>query len=292
MLGGRIQGSRRIPEPPELARNPYRLAVVPVVMGGTHSATGSLAGVAIVGALAPVVGADPGVVGLATGAAAGAGAALLPDLDTPGSTAGRSQGPVSRLASHGLRALSSLAWAATGTKYDDGGLDEDEDREPEKKGTHRHLTHTVPACAATGVLVWAAALHWVGAAVVLWLLISLGLRGLGQCLTGREKRELSQWTTVSVGAALATTVVMVAAPLSPVLLGTVVAVGMVVHILGDWLTPQGVPLAWPLVHRGKRWWMWRSPVAFKADAECWQETAVRWVCWSGTPACAAWAMMG
>lgn len=95
-----------------------------------------------------------------------------------------------------------------------------------------------------------------------------------------------------MGAAVAVVVVMVAAPPNPALLAAVVAVGMVVHILGDWLTPAGVPLAWPLRHRGKRWWMWRSPVAFRADAECWQEKAVRWACWSGTPLAAAWAMMG
>ncbi|MBB4931884.1 membrane-bound metal-dependent hydrolase YbcI (DUF457 family) [Lipingzhangella halophila] len=247
------------------------------MMGSTHSATGSLAGVVVAGLLG-----DAGIVELATGAAVGAGAALLPDLDHPVSTATRSQGPASRTACSGLRALSGAVFQATRTRYDDGCEDDG--------GQHRHLTHTLPACAAVGTGVWAAASHWVGAAVALWLLVSLGLRGLGQCLTGKDRRELSQWTTVSVGAGLAATVVMVAAPPAPVVLGMVVGVGMVVHILGDWLTPQGVSLAWPLVHRGKRWWMFRSPVAFKAG-DCWQETAVRWVCWSGTPLTAAWAIM-
>lgn len=247
------------------------------MMAGSHSACGSLAGVVVVGLLG-----DAGVLELFAGAAVGAGAALLPDLDLPGTTATRSQGPVSRAVCSGLRALSSAVWAATRTRYDTG--------DAEEGGAHRHLAHTLPACAVAGGLVWAAALHWVGAAVVLWLLVSLGLRGLGQCLTGKDRRELSQWTTVSVGAALATAVVMVAAPPDPVLLGTVVAVGMVVHVFGDWLTPQGVPLAWPITHRGKRWWMFRSPVAFKAG-DCWQETLVRWVCWGGTPAAALWAMI-
>lgn len=242
------------------------------MLGGTHAATGSLAGVVVAGLLG-----DAGLVELATGAAVGAGAALLSDLDHPNSTATRSQGPASRAVCSGLRSLSGVVFQGTRTRYDDGCEDDG--------GRHRHLTHTLPACVAVGALVWTVSSHWIGAAVVLWLLISLGLRGVGQCLTGRDRRELSQWTTVTVGAAVAVVVVMVAAPPNPVLLAAVVATGMVVHIFGDWLTPAGVPLAWPLVHRGKRWWMFRSPLAFRAG-DCWQETAVRWVCWGGTPVAA------
>ncbi|MBB4931356.1 membrane-bound metal-dependent hydrolase YbcI (DUF457 family) [Lipingzhangella halophila] len=254
------------------------------MMASSHSATGALAGVATTGAIAPLLGSTTDVVTLAVGAAVGAGAALLPDLDHPEATATRSQGPITAWACTGLRALSSAVWMATRTPADYGGYQDG-------AGAHRHLTHTLPAAVVAGVLVWAAALHSYGMAAVLWLLISLGLRGLGQCLTGRDRRSLSQWTTVSLGAGLATVVVMVVAPPAPSLLGAVVAVGMGAHILGDWLTPQGVPLTWPLRRRGKRWWMYRSPVAFKADDECWQEKAVQWVCWSGTPLTAAWAIV-
>lgn len=249
-------------------------------MAGSHSATSALAGVALGAA------AGGGLVELAWCGLVGAGAGLLPDLDHPEATATRSQGPVSGAACAGLRGLSRLVWRATRTKYDDGGLDD------EARGAHRHLTHTWPACAAAGVLCGLASLHAAGAAVVLWLLVSLGLRGLGQCLTGRDRAALSSWLTVSLGALLIVGVTMGVAPPNPVLLGAVVAVGAWVHVLGDWLTKSGVPLAWPLCVKGKRWWMFRSPLGFRADADCWQERAVRWACAVGVPALGAWAIMG
>lgn len=249
-------------------------------MAGSHAASGCLAGVLVAGLTS-----DVGVVGLACAGAVGAGAALLPDLDHPASTASRSQGSVSRALCRAVRALSRTVWAATRTERDDGGY-------RDGTGAHRHLTHTLPAALVGGLLVGGVAgVHWVALAVVLWLLVSLGLRGLGQSLTGRDRASLSQWTTVSVGAALVVAVVMAVGAPHPVLLGLVVAAGWWTHVLGDWLTRAGVPVAWPVAVRGKRWWMWRSPLGFRADADCWQETAVRWGCWIGSPAAAAWTMM-
>ncbi|GAA4928560.1 metal-dependent hydrolase [Streptomonospora halophila] len=248
------------------------------MMGGTHALTGALAGVALGAA------AGGGLVELVWCGLVGAGAGLLPDLDHPEATATRSQGPASRAVSRGVRALSSAAWRVTRTPRDDGGY-------RDGAGAHRHLTHTAPACAAMGVLAGLGALHSWGAAVVLWLLVSLGLRGLGQCLTGRDRAALSSWLTVSLGALLITGVVAGVAPPHPVLLGAVVAVGAWVHVLGDWLTSQGVPLAWPMRVRGKRWWMHRSPLPFRAG-NVWQERAVRWACAVGVPALTAWAIIG
>ncbi|MDT0302871.1 metal-dependent hydrolase [Streptomonospora wellingtoniae] len=247
------------------------------MMAGSHASTAALAG-AVLGAAA-----GGGLVELVWCAAVGAGAGLLPDLDHPEATATRSQGPVSRAACRGVRALSSAVWAATRTPADDGGY-------RDGSGAHRHLTHTAPACVAAGLMCGAVAVHPAGAAVVLWLLVSLGLRGLGQCLTGKDKAELSSWPTVSLGALLITGVVVGVAPPNPVLLGAVVAVGAWVHVLGDWLTRQGVPLAWPVRVRGKRWWAFRSPLSFAAG-DVWQERAVRWACAVGVPALGAWAIM-
>ncbi|GAA1766372.1 metal-dependent hydrolase [Streptomonospora arabica] len=249
------------------------------MLAGSHAATGALAGVAL-GAVA-----GGGLVELMWCAAVGAGAGLLPDLDHPESTATRSQGPVSRAVSRGVRALSSAVWRATRTRYDDGGY-------RGGAGAHRHLTHTAPWCLLTGFTAGVVSVHPASGAVVLWLLVSLGLRGLGQCLTGRDREALSSWLTVSLGALLIVGVVVGVAPPHPVLLGAVVGVGAWVHVLGDWLTRQGVPLAWPLKVRGKRWWMHRSPLAFAADADSWQERAVRWACSVGVPALTAWAIMG
>lgn len=249
------------------------------MLAGSHAATGALAGVTVGAA------AGGGLVELVWCAAVGAGAGLLPDLDHPGSTATRSQGPASRAVSRGVRALSSWTWRATRSPRDDGGY-------RDGTGTHRHLTHTAPACVLTGFTAAVLSVHVYGAAVVLWLLVSLGLRGLGQCLTGRDREALSSWLTVSLGALLITGVVVGVAPPHPVLLGLVVAAGAWVHVLGDWLTSAGVPLAWPLRVRGKRWWMYRSPLAFNADADSWQERAVRWACAIGVPALALSAIIG
>jgi membrane-bound metal-dependent hydrolase YbcI (DUF457 family) len=41
-----------------------------------------------------------------------------------------------------------------------------------------------------------------------------------------------------------------------------VGLGCAVHIWGDWITRQGVPLFGPLLKfRGKRWWNFRPPLA-------------------------------
>lgn len=39
-----------------------------------------------------------------------------------------------------------------------------------------------------------------------------------------------------------------------------VTAGCLTHIFGDWLTKEGVPLAWPLSVGGRRWHHFRSPV--------------------------------
>ncbi|GAB3488892.1 metal-dependent hydrolase [Nocardiopsis coralliicola] len=58
------------------------------------------------------------------------------------------------------------------------------------------------------------------------------------------------------------------------LLGLTVAVGSLTHIVGDWLTKSGVPLAWPLQVRGARWHMLRSPLPF-VTGDSWAEASIR-----------------
>ncbi|WP_258862101.1 metal-dependent hydrolase [Marinitenerispora sediminis] len=109
--------------------------------------------------------------------------------------------------------------------------------------------------------------------------MSLGLRGLAACVPGGWKFTRS-WPAVSLlSAALAA--LLVWGGVSALFTGVLVALGMVTHSLGDALTRAGVPLLWPLVHRGRRWWMVRAPLTF-ATGDGWQETAVRWACLAGT----------
>lgn len=235
------------------------------MMGVSHAASGLLVGTALAAAL----GSHPS--DLIVCAAVGAGAALLPDLDEPGSTVGRSLGLVTTGLSRLLRSASRAVYRATGTPYElRAGQD----------GGHRHLTHTVPAVVVFGAVWWGvASLGAVGLAVAVFALSALGLA----CVLRPFGRSAVQGAGVL--AALVATAVVVLPGGSPWLIGATVAAGSLVHVLGDWLTRSGVPLAWPLVHRGKRWWMFRSPFPF-VTGKSKVEDAIRWCCLVGAPAVA------
>ncbi|MFC7330841.1 metal-dependent hydrolase [Marinactinospora rubrisoli] len=240
------------------------------MMAPSHAASGALAGAAAAALLAPAV-SGCALFDLAAGVLVGAGAALLPDLDHPTSTASRSQGPVTGVVHRAVAGASRLAWAATRTGRDDGGRDGD--------GVHRHLSHTPLVAVAVGAGVWLAGGWWPVLLVAVWFAVDLGLRGLAGCVPGGWRWTRS-WPAVSlVSAALAG--LLVWGGVSASFVGALVAVGMIVHSLGDAFTRAGVPLLWPVVHRGRRWWMVRAPLTF-ATGDGWQETAVRWACLAGT----------
>ncbi|WP_304454766.1 metal-dependent hydrolase [Nocardiopsis sp. YSL2] len=92
-------------------------------------------------------------------------------------------------------------------------------------------------------------------------------------------------------AVLVATAAVVLPGASPWLIGVTVAVGALTQILGDWLTRSGVPLAWPMVHRGKRWWLFRSPVAF-VTGKSRVEDAIRWAFMVSGPAVGMFALVG
>lgn len=235
------------------------------MMGQSHAASGLLVGTG----LAAAAGSHPS--DLIVCAAVGAGAALLPDLDEPGSTVGRSLGVVTSGLSRLLRAASRAVYRSTGTAYElRAGQD----------GGHRHLTHTVPAVLVFGALGWGvAALGSIGLALAVFAMSALGLA----CVLRPFGRSAVQGAGVLAALVAAAAVVLPGG--SPWLIGLTVAVGSLTHILGDWLTRSGVPLAWPLVHRGKRWWMFRSPLAF-VTGKSKVEDAIRWCCLVGAPAVA------
>lgn len=214
-------------------------------MGSSHAATGVLTGVLT----AAVVGSHPS--DLFVCAAVGAGAALLPDLDEPGSSVGRSLGRVTETVASGVRRVSRLVYQSTGTAYE---LSQGQQRD----GGHRHLTHTTPAVVVFGLLAGAiSGLGGLGIAVVVFALSTLGLGVV-----------LRPWGASAVQGAPVLGVLLAGAAVvleggSVLLVAVTVAVGALTHILGDWLTRSGVPLAWPFTYRGKRWWMFRSPLAFR-----------------------------
>ncbi|WP_028647978.1 metal-dependent hydrolase [Nocardiopsis sp. CNT312] len=239
------------------------------MMGSSHAATGVLAGAAI----GVLCGSDP--VDVLSCAAIGAGAALLPDLDEPGSTVGRSLGLVTEKVSEKLREASRHVYQRTAT---------DVELAAAKDGAHRYLTHTVPACAAFGlVALVVAAIAPLSTGLVVFAMAALGL--------GTVARSLKKWGPARKRrlAASVMAVVIAAGAMfaegggpAPWLIGVTVAGGALTHVLGDWLTRSGVPLAWPFVVRGKRWWMFRSPVAFHTGKSR-VEDGIRWASLAGLP---------
>jgi membrane-bound metal-dependent hydrolase YbcI (DUF457 family) len=214
------------------------------MMGTSHAATGLLAGAAV-GSVLGSHAVDPVVC-----AAVGAGAALLPDLDEPGSTVGRSLGLVTTGAARALRAASRAVYEATATEVD---------LRAGKDGGHRHLTHTLPAVLLFGAAAWGlSAAGPLGVGVVVFAMAALGLGAVGRAVgLGVRARQATAGAAVLAAAAA-----VLADGGGPVVVGATVGLGALVHVLGDWLTRSGVPLAWPFTVRGKRWWMFRSPVAF------------------------------
>lgn len=230
------------------------------MMGSSHAATGLLTGAAV-GVLLGSHVSDPLIC-----AAVGAGAALLPDLDEPGSTVGRSLGVATEGVSRLLRSASSTVYAATGTEYE---------LRAGKDGGHRHLTHTLPAVVVFGLVAWGlSAVAPLGVGLVVFAMSALGVGAVARSLKvlgPLRHRKLG----ALVAAGLAALGAVTADGGAPWLIGVTVAVGSLTHILGDWLTRSGVPLAWPVVHRGKRWWMFRSPVAFHTGKSP-VETGIKW----------------
>ncbi|MFC3994420.1 metal-dependent hydrolase [Nocardiopsis sediminis] len=258
-------------------------------MAPSHAATGAAAGVAATLATAPLTGMRADAWVLATGALIGAGAALLPDIDQPGSTAARSQGPVTGLAAAGAQALSAWAYRRTRTPND-----------ARSTGTHRYLFHTPAFAVALGTVVGAAAMWRPAMAVIVWFTLSLALRGLGQALpkgrvrrgmtswvamttTGRRllrplprplRRGLAEWLSVSLSAALITAVLIGQGAHTGPYIGLSLTLGMVVHSLGDALTRSAVPLAWPFQVHGRRWAMLGMPACLRFRTGSWPESVI------------------
>lgn len=181
-------------------------------MGYNHVATGLVAGLATL-PLAPVhtvTGQFAWVLGLG-------GASLLPDLDTSGSTAARMWGPLTRTL--GV----AVGLVAQG----------------HRKGTHDLVLSPAVFAGAS----FLASLTPVTKGLALALMIGLVLCGLALSGAGRIGAATnlvvsagSAWWLVTHGAAQA----------ELALLPLVVAAGVIIHILGDAITTEGVPvpIAW------------------------------------------------
>jgi membrane-bound metal-dependent hydrolase YbcI (DUF457 family) len=226
----------------------------------------------------------PGVV--LVGTIVTAGAAMLPDLDCPGSHAGRSLGPVTRLIARQVAAGSHRVYERTATPLD---------RSDRYRQGHRGVTHTLPVALALGLLVTAVAFTPaapVVAGVVLFFTATLAARGLldnraRHIWVGprRGRRFRMQWPPWA-GALAALDLVGLGDTTAWWWLGIPVALGMALHDLGDTPThhadyppeTSGIPLLWPFVVRGQRWYRVRPAAALMFPVGGLLEHAVAFAC--------------
>ena len=130
-------------------------------------------------------------------------------------------------------------------------------------GGHRHGTHSVAGVAAfTGLAVLASAFRadiagMAGLALLVALALAAGLRAL--------RVHPATGDVLALAGAAAVAVLGFGLALVPL----ACALGCAVHIAGDALTTEGVPLAWPLTLR--RFWLLPRPMRFETGhlAERW-----------------------
>ena len=197
------------------------------MMGGHHAACGAAAWIALttktmvvipaIGSVQIGMGLYPATsVGVITGALVTAGAALLPDIDHKKATLAYSLPPLSNGIAAGMGKLS---------------------------GGHRHGTHSLLAVAAFTLVAWLLGL-WtiqtdqfgdvaVGAGIVSILLTSFALK----IFKITDRKPITPWI-LSVGLAV---MIAMYAPEENGWLPLAVGMGVFIHILGDFITKQGVP---------------------------------------------------
>ncbi|MBP2474757.1 membrane-bound metal-dependent hydrolase YbcI (DUF457 family) [Crossiella equi] len=210
--------------------------------GPTHAISGTAAwGAVVVGFGAYDIGHfSPETV--VVGAILASGAALLPDLDHPGSTVSRTFGPISKAASKGINTVSHALYRSTRTK-----------RDSNRDGGHRGLTHTVVFALLAGVLTTAivsATNKW-ALPILLFFFCGLAVRGLMHKWNPKQ----DAWA-ISGSSALLTILCWAWAqdgPKQAPALGIAVITGCVAHYIGDAITEQGCPMLWPVPIMGKLW---------------------------------------
>ncbi|MBW8480774.1 metal-dependent hydrolase [Actinomadura parmotrematis] len=154
---------------------------------------------------------------LLAGGVVAAGAALLPDIDHHSGRIAQTYGPITRVFCKYVGKLS---------------------------GGHRHATHSLLFAAAMGYAMdWLATHAIYGWWVALFVIVGFGLRGIGFDFEGREPQS------AIADCALALIAVWLMHGLDMTFVGFAVFLGCLAHILGDALTPRGVPVLWPVPWR-------------------------------------------
>ena len=221
------------------------------MMGPSHALSGAAAWLAGSWALEHFAGLSQTPLEVAVGTAVCAGGALLPDLDLSGkvttnqggATVARTFGVASLFVSEVVEKFSLGVYTATKLR-----------RDPRRDHGHRTFTHTLPFCALVGWGTTALATTYGKWAVVgiVFFMAGLALRGLFD-----EWAERAGWVIVTLASAFIAwfTAANLPGDRGYPLLGLAVGIGCVIHILGDMITKNGVPLLWPIPIRRRMWRM-------------------------------------
>ncbi|WP_042377275.1 metal-dependent hydrolase [Gordonia alkanivorans] len=214
-----------------------------MVMGPTHAMSGAALGLGIAAAIPTALGGPTTVAGAFTFAAITAGAALLPDIDSPQATVSKTFGFLSVGAAHVCENAALAVYHGTKSKRDN-----------DRENGHRTATHTIWFALLAGLLctVLVGVLGKPAAIGILFIMLGLALRGLFPEWSGK-----SDWLAITAvsGAAAAAVWAWLPQMAGGVALGTAVTVGIVAHLLGDALTKSGVPMLGGVVSiNGKKWW--------------------------------------
>lgn len=219
------------------------------MMGPSHALSGAASWLAGSWALDHFAGYEQSPLAVAVGTTVCAGAALLPDLDLSGkvtrnkggATVARTFGVFSLFAAEVIEKVSLGVYTATKLS-----------RDPRRTNGHRTFTHTLPFAGLVG---WGtttlAATYGKWAVVgIVFFMAGLALRGLFD-----EWAERAGWLIVTLCSAVIAFLTAANLPgdRGYPMLGFAVGVGCVVHLLGDMITRNGVPILWPLP-TGRRMW--------------------------------------
>lgn len=225
------------------------------MMGPSHALSGAAVWLAGSWALDFFAGYEQSPLAIAVGTAVCAGGALFPDLDLSGkvtrnqggATVARTFGVVSLFIAECIEKISLGVYHATKLS-----------RDPHRNNGHRTLTHTIPFTVLVGwgtTALCAAYGKW-AVISILFFMIGLALRGLFD-----EWAKRAGWLVVTLISAAAAYLTFLNLPgdRGYPMLGLAVGVGSFVHILGDMLTRNGVPILWPIPIKRRMWTMVSVP---------------------------------